>query len=168
MPRLPRDQEIKRRNAVRKLLDDGYDNNYIAEQMGMRPQNALALIRSLENTPEEEIVSNSRQRETLTTITEKVLDDLKDIDELIELFKEKPDKYEIRLEKLYRLKMDMYKEIIEAWAIPQSITSSKQGAATIKSKQMQLNVAEKIDFSKVDKAAAEAAKVLDKLRITDD
>ena len=80
MPRLPRDQEIKRRNAVRKLLDDGYDHNYIAEQMGMRPQNALALIRSLENTPEEEIVSNSRQRETLTTITEKVLDDLKDID----------------------------------------------------------------------------------------
>lgn len=167
MARLPRNEEIKRRNKMRKMVDEGYDHNQIAEVLGMRPQNVLQMMRRLEQTADEEVVTPVQQRETLNEVTDRIYMDLDALDELITVLEKNPEKYEIRLEKLYRLKKEYYADLANIWAIPSSISSDRQTLSSVRGDKVQINLA-KIDYKKLDEAAAEAAKALDEARLKDE
>jgi hypothetical protein len=164
MGRLPREEEIKRRNKMRMMIDEGYDHNQIADTLGMRPQNVLQMMRRMENIAEEEIITPRQQRETLNEVTDRVYIDLDEIDELLEVMKEDPAKFEVRIEKLYRLKLEFYNELANTWALPQSIVANKQNLSSISGDKVQVNI-DKIDYKKLDEAARKAAKVLDEARL---
>lgn len=165
MARLSRAEEVKRQNKVRRLMEEGYDHNYIGEACGMRPQNAKALMSRLGAVPDDEVVTPAQQRETLNDLTDRASLDLDEIDTLIEFYRENPDKYEVRLEKLYRLKKDFYTELACLWAIPSSIEATKKGLGSISGDKVQVNI-DKIDYKKLDEAAAKAAKALDEARVS--
>ena len=164
MARLPRNEEIKRRNKMRKMMDDGYDHNQIADALGMRSQNVLQMMRRMEVITEDEIVSPVQQRETLNELTDRVYLDLDRLDELIAEYEKNPDKFEIRIEKLYRLKKDFYDQLSNVWALPTSIMANKQNLSSISGDKVQVNI-DKIDYKKLDEAARKAAKVLDEARL---
>ena len=105
-----------------------------------------------------------QQRETLNEVTDRVYIDLDDIDELLQTMKEDPAKFEIRIEKLYRLKLEFYNELANTWALPQSIIANKQNLSSISGDKVQVNI-DKIDYKKLDEAARKAAKVLDEARL---
>lgn len=163
MGRLPRDEEIKRRNKMRKMIDEGYDHNQIGDALGMRPQNVLQMMRRMEHVAEDEIVTSIQLRETLNELTDRAYLDLDSIDKLIEIYESDPAKYEVRLEKLYRLKKEFYIELANIWSIPSSIIANKQNISSISGDKVQVNY--KIDYKKIDEAARKAAKVLDEARL---
>lgn len=164
MGRLPRSEEIKRRNKMRKMIDEGYDHNQIADALGMRSQNVLQMMRRMEAITEDEIVTSVQLRETLNEITDRAYLDLDAIDSLIEVLEQNPEKYEVRLEKLYRLKKEYYLDLANIWSIPPSIAASKQNLSSISGDKVQVNI-DKIDYKKLDEAARKAAKVLDEARL---
>lgn len=145
-------------------MEEGYDHNYIAEACGMRPQNAKALMERLGAVPDDEVVTPAQQRETLNDLTERACLDLDDIDALLEIYSRDPTKYEVRIEKLYRLKKDFYTELANLWAIPSSIEAMKKGISSVSGDKVQINMSS-IDYKKLDEAAAKAAKALDEARL---
>ena len=164
MGRLPKAEEIKRRHTIRTLLDDGYDHNEIGRKLGMRPQNVLAIIRAMDAKDIGDIVTPSQQGDTLRDVTERILDDLDDIDALIKEHNTARIPNSTKLLKLYKLKKDYYDALINMWAVPQSIVGSRTGVSTISGDKVQINLA-KIDYKKLDKVAAEAANILDEARL---
>jgi DNA repair ATPase RecN len=132
----------------------------------MRPQNAKALMSRLGAVPDDEVVTPTQQRETLKDLTERACLDLDDIDALLEIYSQDPKKYEVRIEKLYRLKKDFYTELAHLWAIPSSIEATKKGISSISGDKVQVNL-KNIDYRELDKAAAAAAKALDEDRLND-
>jgi len=164
MARLPRNEEIKRRNKMRKMMDEGYDHNQIADTLNMRPQNVLQMMRRMEVIPEEEIVSPVQQRETLNELTDRMYSDLDSIDALLDIYEKDTAKYEVRIEKLYKLKMDFYGKLSDVWALPVSIVANKQNLSSISGDKVQVNI-NKLDYKKLDEAARKAAKVLDEARL---
>lgn len=167
MGRLSRKDEIKRRNKMRKMMDEGYDHNQIADALNMRPQNALAMMKRLDVIPDEEIVTPSQQRETLNDLTERLCLDLNDIDDFLEKLKEDPVNNRVGLEKFYKLKLEICTTVADFWAITQSIVASKQSISSISGDKVQVNI-DKIDYKKLDDAARKAAKVLDEARLVPD
>jgi hypothetical protein len=87
MARPKAEEKRKRDYQVMKLVDEGHDHHYIAEQMGMRPQNVLNLpaykVAQGELVEGFKVVSPRDQKLLLEEITEKAVSDLEEIDSLI-------------------------------------------------------------------------------------
>ena len=164
MARLPKAEEIKRHHAVRTMVEDGYDHNEIGKKLGMRPQNVLAMMRSMNAKEDGDIVTPAQQGKTLRDVTDRILDDLYDLDAIIKEHNTARIPNSTKLLKLYKLKKEYYDVLVNMWAVPQSIVSSRTGISTISGDKVQVNLA-KIDYRKLDEVAAEAANILDKARL---
>jgi len=164
MARPKAEEKRKRDYQVMKLVDEGHNHHHIAEVMGMRPQNVLSLpaykVAQGEMVEGFKVVSPRDQKLLLEEITEKATIDLDKIDHIIKRLSSNPAKYALRIEKLYKMKLEYYTVISEMWAITQTILG--EGSSPTKTgDKIQVN----IDYKKIDEAASKAAEVLDQARL---
>ena len=149
-----KEELLKRKQKILALLEEGYDHNYIANELGMRPQNVLAWIRRHDlkvhdddnNSP---IVTPIQQRETLEETTEKIRSEIARIDDLLDeyydlqksVMKKKGGTYHRKIVELLRIKKDYLLELVNMWAIPSSIERGiKQVTPSpIKGRNIQIN-----------------------------
>lgn len=163
MSRPTAEEKRKRDYQVMKLVDEGHDHHYIADVVGMRPQNVLALpaykAAHGESVKGFKIVSPRDQKLRLEEITERAANDLDDIDKLIKRLSSNV-KHALRVENLYKIKLQYYNAISEMWAITQSILGEGTGPSKTGDKT-QIN----INYKKIDEAANKAAEALDRARL---
>jgi hypothetical protein len=164
MARPKAEEKRKRDYQVMKLVDEGHDHHYIAEQMGMRPQNVLNLpaykVAQGELVEGFKVVSPRDQKLLLEEITEKAVSDLEEIDSLIKRLGTNPTKHALRIEKLYKMKLEYYTVISEMWAITQTILG--EGTSPKKTgDKIQVN----IDYKKIDEALGKATDVMNQARL---
>jgi len=164
MARPTAEEKRKRDYQVMKLVDEGHDHHYIAEQMGMRPQNVLSLpaykVAQGEMVEGFKVVSPRDQKLLLEEITEKAITDLDEMDRLIKKLVTNPTKHALRIEKLYKMKLEYYAVISEMWAITQTILG--EGTSTKKTgDKIQVN----IDYKKIDEALGKATDVMNQARL---
>jgi hypothetical protein len=165
MARPKAEEKRKRDYQVMKLVDEGHDHHYIAEQMGMRPQNVLNLpaykVAQGELIEGFKVVSPRDQKLLLEEITEKAILDLEEIDSLIKRLGTNPTKHALRIEKLYKMKLEYYAVISEMWAITQTILGEGTGGAKKTGDKIQVN----IDYKKIDEALGKATEVMNEARL---
>jgi hypothetical protein len=96
----------------------------------------------------------------LEEITEKAVSDLEEIDSLIKRLGTNPTKHALRIEKLYKMKLEYYTVISEMWAITQTILG--EGTSPKKTgDKIQVN----IDYKKIDEALGKATDVMNQARL---
>ena len=109
----------KRDYLVMKMVDEGNDHHQIAEKLGMRSQNVLGLpaykVAMGENVEGFKVVSPRDQKLRLEEITDRATIDLDEIDKLIKRLGSNPTKHALRIEKLYKMKLDYYIPRIESF-----------------------------------------------------
>lgn len=172
MPRLPKEEEARWRYRIKELSDEGRNHHEIAvilegEQYpgSTRPQNIKRILDNLKegNYSPAQIVSAEEQKEKLLDITDMALDDLEGLDVLIGKLSDNPNANAKMLEKLYRLKNDIYKNIGNLWSITESIAGGGKGPSSISGDKVQVNFAQ-IDYQKLHDAAKQATRELDEAR----
>lgn len=172
MPRLPKEEEARWRYRIKELSDEGRNHHQIAVVLegegypgSTRPQNIKRILDNLAvgaYSPDQ-LVSAEEQKEKLLDLTNMALDDLEGLDVLIEKLSDNPNANAKMLEKLYRLKNDIYKNIGNLWSITESISGAGKGPSTISGDKVQVNFAQ-IDYQKLHDAAKTATRKLDEAR----
>jgi hypothetical protein len=161
----PKSEEKRKRDyQVMKMVDEGYDHKQIGKTLGMRPQNVLGLpaykVAHGESVKGFKVVTPREQKLRLEEITERASVDLDEIDKLIKRLSSNPTKHALRIEKLYKMKLEFYNAISDMWAVTQTILGEVSGPTKTGDK-IQVN----IDYKKIDEAANKAAEVLDRARL---
>jgi len=170
MGRITRQAEEHRRYLVAKYMEEGMNHHQIAQRFeadgiegSTRPQNIKLIMDSIEasSTKAESMVASPRQQSImLAEVTVRITEDLRDIEEKIERLSKNLEDHALRVEKLYGLKLDYYKTLIDAWAIVEGIVGATVGGAKKTGDKTQINI-DKIDYKKIDKMAASAAAMLE-------
>ena len=188
LARIGKEKEQARKLRIMELHQQGFDHAYIAQELGMRPQNVLSWLRRntalvATGTQSLDIVSPDQQREVLEKTYDELTDDIQKMDELIEFhynrYNElmKSDNEEIKilesregnfgkLTKLLTMKNVCITSIIQHWGIPESITkSAKASPSSLSANNMQVNfehiTEQKINPDKVSRLTKEIKEVMD-------
>jgi hypothetical protein len=162
MARLPKEEEQRWRYRIQELMEAGHNHHQAAKIMeeegtpgSTRPQNIKRVMEKLkrgEYSPSE-IVSPAEQREKLEETTERIFTDLDELDYIIKSLVDNPQDNAAKLEKFYKLKNELYKNLVSMWSISDSISGSSKQPSSIKGDKVQIN------YANVDrKLLAEAAK----------
>jgi hypothetical protein len=157
MGRLTEDDRKARNRQVMQLIQDGYDHKQVGKIVGMRPQNAKALMDRLRSSVSgENIVTPSQQRETLQEISEKLLNEVHRIDGVLAKLEYSKETHKKMLE-LIRLKKDCIVKLADIWAIPSSIEQAKNKPSSTTGDKTQIN------FGHLDSAPQEIKEVTDEI-----
>ncbi len=169
MARLPKEEEQRWRFRIQELMNAGHNHHQIAQIMeeegspgSTRPQNIKRVMDRMEKGEygPHEIVSPSEQREKLEQTTARIFTDLDELDSIIKSLVDNPQDNAAKLEKFYKLKNELYKNLVNMWSISESISSStKQPASSIKGDKVQINYAN-VDPKLIEERAKEAARKL--------
>jgi DNA-binding transcriptional MerR regulator len=171
MARLPKDEEARWRYRIKELTDEGRNHHQIAQMLedegypgSTRPQNIKRIVDNLDKGAYStgQIVSPDEQKAILVDLTSRAEDDLDKIDAQIELLAESPQENATKIEKLFKLKNEFYKNIGVLWSVSESISGSKK-VPTISGDKVQVNFAN-MDYKRLHEAAKDATRALDKAR----
>ncbi len=175
MGRSDRKTEAERKYLIAKYMEEGLDHHGIARKFessqiegSTRPQNikrVMDVLRQEKISADEMVASPKQQSIILAEVTSRIVDDLRDIEEKIELLSRNYEDNAIRVEKLYSLKLEYYKTLIEAWAVAQSIGGSGSTPRRTGDKT-QINI-ENMGMDKAKKLAAGVRGILNKAREND-
>jgi DNA-binding transcriptional MerR regulator len=172
MARLPKDEEARWRYRIKELKDAGRNHHQIAivlEDEGYagstRPQNIKRIMDNMDKGAYSsgDIVSPEEQKAKLMELTEMIEDDLIRIDAQIAILADNPHQHATKIEKLFKLKNELYKNVGTLWSLSESISGSKKGPASISGDKVQVNFAQ-LDYKKLHEAAKDATKALDEAR----
>jgi hypothetical protein len=172
MPRLPKDEEARWRYRIKELSDEGHNHHQIASVLegerypgSTRPQNIKRILDNLAvgSYSPDQLVSAEEQKEKLVELTSRAIEDLDNLDILIEKLAGKPQENATRLQKFYKLKNDIYKNIGNLWSLTESISGAGKGPSSISGDKVQVNFAS-IDYQKLHDAAKQATRELDEAR----
>lgn len=173
MARLPKEEEAMWRYRIKELHDGGRNHHQIAQMLedegypgSTRPQNIKRMIDNLDagKYAPSEIVSPKEQKEKLEETTSRIIEDLENLDIIIEKLADDPYTNAAKLEKLYKLKNEFYKNLVQMWSISDSISGSKaKGPSSISGDKVQVNFAN-VDYKKLHEAAKDATRALDEAR----
>jgi hypothetical protein len=170
MGRTDRKTEAERKYLIAKYMEEGLDHHGIARKFesmqiegSTRPQNikrVMDVLREDKLAADMVVASPKQQSIILADVTSRIYKDIGEIEEKIERLSENLEEHAIRVEKLYALKLDYIKELVEAWAITQSIQGSgQQTVRKTTGDKTQINI-DKINTSDVKELADEARKIL--------
>ena len=169
MGRITRQAEEHRRYLVAKYMEEGMNHHQIAKKFesdgvegSTRPQNIKLIMDSIEaaNLKADSMVASPKQQSImLAEVTVRITEDLSDIEEKIHRLSKNLEEHALRVEKLYGLKLEYYKTLIDAWAIVEGIVGATSGVKKTGDKT-QINI-DKIDYKQIDKMAASAAAMLE-------
>ena len=172
MARLSKEEEQRWRYRIKELSEGGMNHHQIAGVLeseaypgSTRPQNIKRIMDNLAVGAYKsgDIVSPEEQKEKLLEITDRAIDDLDEIDVLIKKLSDKPEQFATKLQKLYKLKNDIYKNIGHLWSITESISGGSKGPSSISGDKVQVNFAS-IDYQRLHDAAKQATRELDEAR----
>jgi DNA-binding transcriptional MerR regulator len=172
MARLPKDEEARWRYRIKELKDAGRNHHQVAvilEDEGYagstRPQNVKRIMDNMDKGAyaSGDIVSPEEQKDKLMEITEMIEDDLIRIDAQIAILADNPHTNATKIEKLFKLKNELYKNVGTLWSLSESISGSKKGPSSISGDKVQVNFAN-MDYKKLHESAKEAIKSLDEAR----
>ncbi len=157
MARLTEEDRKARNRQVMQLIQDGYDHKQVGKIVGMRPQNAKALMDKLRaSVSHEDIVTPSQQRETLKDISEKLLNEVYRIDGILAKLEYGKDTHK-KITELIRLKKDCIVKLADIWAIPSSIEQSKGKPSSTTGDKIQMN------FGHLESAPKKVKQVTDEI-----
>lgn len=173
---------------ILELHQQGFDHNYISQEVGMRPQNVLGWLRKnapvvTDSAQSLDIVSPDKQREVLDEATEELTSDIKKLDNLIEFhykrYKElasletktpeditNAESSFAKLTKLISMKNLHINSIVQHWGIQESITkAAKTAPSALSATNMQVNfehiMEQKLNPDKVGRITKEIKEVID-------
>lgn len=169
MARLPKEEEQRWRYRIHELMEKGYNHHQIAKTMeeegtpgSTRPQNIKRVMDKMkkgEYAPFE-IVSPAEQREKLEETTARIFGDLDELDSIIKSLVDNPQGNAAKLEKFYKLKNELYKNLVSMWSISDSISSGgKQSTPSIKGDKIQINY-DGLNTKLIEERAKQAAERL--------
>jgi len=168
MGRATKEVEQQRKYLIAKFMEEGLDHHGIARKFesmqidgSTRPQNikrVMDIIREENITADSMVASPKQQSIILAEVTTRIVTDLSDIEDKIDQLSRNYEEHAIRVEKLYALKLEYYKSLIEAWAVAQSITGSSQQPKRTGDKT-QINI-ENMGTEKAKELAADVRKLL--------
>lgn len=171
MARLPKEEEGRWRYRIKELSDGGSNHHQIAKMLedegypgSTRPQNIKRIIDNLDKGAYStgQLVSAEEQKAKLNETTARIEEDLENLDIIIEKLADKPQENSARLEKLYKLKNEFYKNLVQMWSISDSITGGKQ-VSTIKGDKVQINYSP-MDYKKLHDSAKLAIREMGEAR----
>ena len=130
-----------------------------------RPQNIKRIVDNFDKGAYSagQIVSPDEQKAKLEETTIRIEEDLENLDIIIENLADKPQENSARLEKLYKLKNEFYKNLVAMWSISETITGGSKGPSSISGDKVQVNFAN-IDYKKLHQDAKKALRDYDEER----